>query len=166
MKFGGSLAQNIDFEVANFEVLRKTRVNMLIFNLAIIKIEEEVSHEMLVFMLPRVSFRVSGFAVSMGGAAEPFVFEGVKMSKLAEVWYEMLDLRLQHVSSRVSGFPLASQCLWGKLQKHVFFKVSQDVVMSFRVAVVHFVTFPVCQKACVCVHDHRGRKVTVSLEKA
>ena len=73
------------------------------------------------------------------------------MSKLAEVWYEMLDLRLQHVSSRVPGFPLASQCLWGKLQKHVFFKVSQDVVMSFRVAVVHFVTFPVCQKACVCV---------------
>ena len=41
---------------------------------------EEVSHEMLVLMLPRVSSRVSGFpvglAVSIGEAAKPLLFEG------------------------------------------------------------------------------------------
>ena len=59
LKIDGSLARNIDFEVANFQVL------------------EEVSHEMLVLVLPPVS-------------------------------------------SRVSGFPVASPCLWGKLQNLSF----------------------------------------------
>ena len=44
----------------------------------------------------------------------------------------MLVLMLPHVSSRVSGFPVASPCLWGKLQSLSFSKVS--IVMSFCVA--------------------------------
>ena len=39
-----------------------------------------------------------------------------------------------YVSSRVSGFPLASPCLWGKLQSLSFSTVSKPVVMSFCVA--------------------------------
>ena len=39
----------------------------------------EVSHEMLGLMHQRVSFQVSGFAVCMGEAAKPLVFEGVKI---------------------------------------------------------------------------------------
>ena len=46
----------------------------------------------------------------------------------------MLVLILQRVSSRVSGFPVASPCLWGKLQNLSFSKVSKQVVMSFCVA--------------------------------
>ena len=37
---------------------------------------EEASHEMLVGMLPRVSFGISGFAMSMGEAAETYLFQG------------------------------------------------------------------------------------------
>jgi len=38
------------------------------------------------------------------------------------------------VSSRVSGFPLASPRLWEKLQNLSLLKVSNQVVMLFRVA--------------------------------
>ena len=80
LKIGGSLARNIDFEVANFQVLRKTRRKTSILKLQSVKIEE-VSHEMLVLVLPPVS-------------------------------------------SRVSGFPVASPCLWGKLQNLSFCHVA------------------------------------------
>ena len=53
-----SLAGNIDFEVANFQVLRKNPYENNVSKL------EKVSHEMLVLMLPRVSSRVSGFPVA------------------------------------------------------------------------------------------------------
>ena len=39
MKFGGSLARNIDFEVANFKLLVKTRRKTLILVLQLVKIE-------------------------------------------------------------------------------------------------------------------------------
>ena len=45
----------------------------------------------------------------------------------------MLALLRPRVSSRVSGFPVASPCLWGKLQNS-FSKVSKQVVMSVCVA--------------------------------
>ena len=80
LKIGGSLARNIDFEAANFQVLRKTRRKTSILKLQSVKIEE-VSHEMLVLVLPPVS-------------------------------------------SRVSGFPVASPCLWGKLQNLSFCHVA------------------------------------------
>ena len=39
----------------------------------------------------------SGFAVSMGEAAKPLLFEVVEVSKLEEVSHEMLVFRLPHV---------------------------------------------------------------------
>ena len=38
------------------------------------------------------------------------------------------------VLSRVAGFPVASQCLWGKLENISYSNVSKQVVMSFCVA--------------------------------
>ena len=60
---------------------------------------------MLVFRLQHVSSRVSGFALSMGEAAKPLLFEGVKVPKLEEVSHEMLLLMLQHCL--VSGLGLS-----------------------------------------------------------
>ena len=49
------------------------------------------------------------------------LFDNVsKMSKLEEVSYEMFVLVLPRVLSRVAGFPVASPCLWGKLQNLSF----------------------------------------------
>ena len=63
----------------------------------------------------------------------------------------MLVLMLQHVSSRVSGFPLASPCLWGKLQNLSLLKVSNQVVMLFCVAGVEGMALrdiPTCLQTC------------------
>ena len=82
MKFGGSLARNIDLDVANFRLLVKTFVS---YNLSKL---EEVSHQMQILKLQPVSFGVSAFTVSLGEAAKPFVFQCVKVSKLKEVSHE------------------------------------------------------------------------------
>ena len=77
------------------------------------------------------------------------LFDNVsKVSKLEEVSHEMLVLVLPRVSSRVSGFPVASPCLWGKLQNLSFSKVSKQVVMSFCVAGVALCDIPTCLIAC------------------
>jgi len=114
-----------------------------------------------------------GIAVSMGEAAKLLCFEGfqagchvvlrarhgtlshsnlfdnvLKMSNLAEVSHEMLVLLLPRVSSRVSGFPVASPCLWGKLQNFSFSKVSKQVVMPFCVAGVALCDIPTCLITC------------------
>ena len=47
-------------------------------------------------------------------------FWSYKVWKLEEVSHEMLVLVLVRVSSRVSGYPVASPCLWGKLQNLSF----------------------------------------------
>ena len=60
----------------------------------------------------------------------------------------MLVLMLPHVSSRVSGFPVASPCLWGKLQNLSFSKVSKQVVMSFCVAGAALWDIPTCLITC------------------
>ena len=60
----------------------------------------------------------------------------------------MLVLMLPRVSSRVSGFPLASPCLWGKLQDCSFSKVSKQVVMSFCVAGAALCDIPTCLITC------------------
>ena len=78
MKFGGSLARNIDCEVANFQALLTTRRKMLIFNLPGVKIGGNLARNARL-MLRRVSFRACGFDVFMGEAAKLLVFEGVKM---------------------------------------------------------------------------------------
>ena len=47
--------------------------------------------------LRKVLLNVSGFAVSMGEAAKPLLFEVVEVSKLEKVSHEMLVVRLPHV---------------------------------------------------------------------
>ena len=47
-----------------------------------------------------------------------------KVSKVANVSHEMLALVLPRVSFGVSGFPVASPCLWGKLQNLSFWHVA------------------------------------------
>ena len=218
LKIDGSLARNIDFEVANFQVLRKTR-----FCSCKVSKLEEVSYEMLVLVLPRVSSRVSGFpvaspclsgscktcpfvmlptvkiagslvpndrfgaptclvsslwfscgfAVSMGEAGKHVLFECFqagchvvlrgrrgtlwhfnlfdnvwKISKLEEVSHEMLVFFAPRVSSRVAAFPLASPCLWGKLENMSFSNVSKQVVMSFCVAGVALCDISTCLITC------------------
>ena len=101
LKIDGSLARNIDFEVANFPVLRKTRRTTSILKLQSVKIEGSLARNAR-FGAPRVS-------------------------------------------SRVSGFPVASPCLWGKLQNLSFSKVS----MSFCVAAgVALCDIPTCLITC------------------
>jgi len=60
----------------------------------------------------------------------------------------MILLLRPRVSSRVSGFPVASPCLWGKLQSLSFSKVSKQVVMSFCLAGVALCDIPTCLITC------------------
>ena len=55
----------------------------------------------------------------------------------------MLVLMLPRVWSRVFGFPVASPCLWGKLQNISFSKVSSRLSCRFAGQALHFVTFQV-----------------------
>ena len=48
------------------------------------------------------------------------------------------------VLSRVAGFPVASPCLWGKLENLSFSNVSKQVVMSFCLAGVALCHIPTC----------------------
>ena len=80
LKIDGSLARNIDFDVANFRVLRKTRMKMSILKLQSVKI---------------------------GGSLARNARFGAPTC-----------------SSRVSGFPVASPCLWWKLQNFSFCHVA------------------------------------------
>ena len=81
MKIDGSLARNIDFEVANLEVPKKTRRKTSILRLQSHKIGGSLARNAR-FAAPTclVSSRwfSCGFAVSMGEAAKPILFEGVK----------------------------------------------------------------------------------------
>ena len=89
-----------------------------------------------------------GFAVSMGEAAKHVLSACFKLWKLEEVSYEMLVLMFLRVLSRVSGFPVASPCLWGKLQNLFSSKVSKQVVMSFCVAGVALCDIPTSLLTC------------------
>ena len=88
-----------------------------------------------------------GFAVSMGEAAK-HVLSACFKRKLEDVSHEMLVLMFLRVLSRVSGFPVASPCLWGKLQNLSFSKVSKQVVMSFCLAGVALCDIPTCLITC------------------
>ena len=86
-----------------------------------------------------MSFCVAGVAL----CDIPNLFDNVlKMSKLEEVSYEMLFFLHPRVLSRVAGFPVASLCLWGKLENMSFSNVSKQVVMSFCVAGVALCDIP------------------------
>ena len=60
-----------------------------------------------------------------------------KMSKLEEVSHEMLVFLHPRVSFRVSGCPVASPCLWGKLENLTFSNVSKQVVILFTLYTLH-----------------------------
>jgi len=81
LKLDGSLARNIDFEVANLEVLRKTRGKTSILKLQSVKIGGSLARnarfDAPACLVSSLWFSC-GLAVSMGEAAKPFLFEGVK----------------------------------------------------------------------------------------
>ena len=56
----------------------------------------------------------------------------------------MLVFLHPRVLSRVAGFPVASPCLWGKLENLSFSNVSKQVVMSFCLAGVALCHIPTC----------------------
>ena len=60
----------------------------------------------------------------------------------------MLVLTIPRVSSRVSDFPVASPCLWGKLQNFSLSKVSKQVVMPFCVAIAALCDIPTSLTTC------------------
>ena len=60
----------------------------------------------------------------------------------------ILKLHSVKVSSWVSGFPVASPCLWGKLQNPSFLNVATQVVMSFCVAGAALCDIPTCFLPC------------------
>ena len=82
MKINGSFARNIDFEVAKFEVPKKTRRKTSILRLQSVKIGGRLARNAR-FAAPTClvsSLWFScGFAVSMGEAAKPLLFEGFQL---------------------------------------------------------------------------------------
>ena len=78
MTSGGSLTRNIDFEVANLEVLRKTR-KTLILTLRGVKNARNGRFDAPACLVSSLWFS-GGFVVSIGEAAKAFVFEGFEAS--------------------------------------------------------------------------------------
>ena len=60
----------------------------------------------------------------------------------------MLVFLYPRVLSRVAGCPVASPCLWGKLENLSHSNVSKQVVMSFCVAGVALCDIPTCLITC------------------
>ena len=151
LKIDGSLARNIDFEVANFQVLRKTRRKTSILKLQSVKSGGSLARNARfgapTCLVSRHWF-YGGFAVSMEKAAKHVLFACFQLWKLADVSHEKLFLVLPRVSSPVSGFLVVSPCLWGKPQNVSFSKVFKQVVMPFCVAGVALCDIPACWITC------------------
>ena len=176
MKIDASLARNIDFEVANLEVLRKLLGKRPFWSYKVWKFQD-VSHEMLVFLHPLVSSRVSSFPVAspcLWGKLQNLSFS--KVSKQVVMLFCVAGVALCDIPTclitcrkcqnwRMSrtkcsffcthlsrlefcGFPVASPCLWGKLQNLSFSKVSKQVVMLFCMAGVALCDIPTCLITC------------------
>ena len=83
LKIDGSLARNIDFEVANFQVLRQTGRKTSILKLQSVKIGGSLVRNARfrgpTCLVSRLWFS-RGFAVSMAEAAKPVLFEGFQGS--------------------------------------------------------------------------------------
>ena len=81
MKIDGSLARNIDFEVANFEVHEKTRRKTSILKLQSMKIGGSLARNARLeapTCLVSILWFSCGVDVPMGGAAKPLMVEGFK----------------------------------------------------------------------------------------
>ena len=79
MKIDGSLTRNIDFEVVNFQVLKKNRRKTSILKLQSVKIggclARNAHFDAPTCLVSSLWFSC-GIAVSMGEAARPLLFEG------------------------------------------------------------------------------------------
>ena len=98
-----------------------------------------------------IDFEVANFDVHKKNPGKTSILKLHRVKIGGKILYEMLVLMHQHVSSRVSGFPVASPCLWGKLQNLQivsFPNVSKQVVMSFCVAGVALCDTPTCLITC------------------
>ena len=147
LKINGSLARNIDFDVTNFQVLRQTRRKTSILKLQSVKSGGSLARNgrfgAPTCLVSSLWFSC-GLAVSMGEAAKLVLLSCCQLWKLEEVSYEMLVFLYPRVLSRVAGFPVASPCLWGKLENLSYSNVSKQVVMSFCVAGVALCDIPTC----------------------
>ena len=144
LKIDGCLARNIDFDVANFRVLRKTRRKTSILKLQSVKIGGSLARNARfgapTCLVSRVWFS-RGLAVSMGEAAKLlllswFLKPVVNWRKSA---CEMRAVRAFHVStlhmSRVADFPVAVAVSMGEAAKpHLFecFHAGCHVVLRFQ----------------------------------
>ena len=132
---------------------------------------------MLVFLHPRVLCRVAGFPVAspclwgkLENLSDSNVSKQVVMSfcvagvALCDIPTCLITYRkdqswrksrtkcsfwCSHVSRLESlGFPVASPCLWGKLENISYSNVSKQVVMSFCVAGMVLCDIPTCLITC------------------
>ena len=137
-------ARNIDFEVANFQVLRKTRRKTSILKLQSVKIGGSLARnarfDAPTCLVSRLWFS-RGLAVSMGEAAKLVLLSCCQLWKLEEVSYEMLVFLHPRVLSRVAGFPVASPCLWGKLETSPFRMFPSRLSCCLAWQTWHFLTF-------------------------
>ena len=98
MKSDGSLARNIDFEVANFEVHKKTRRKTSVLKLHSVKIGGSLARNAR-FDAPTCPVSSlwfsSGLAVSMGEAAKPFLSKQVLSCRFAwQAWHFVIFSRV------------------------------------------------------------------------
>ena len=149
LKIDGSLARNIDFEVTNFQVLRKTRRKTSILKLQSVKIGGSLARNARfgapTCLVSRLWFS-RGLAVSMGEAAKLVLLSCCQLSKLEEVSYEMLVFLHPRVLSRVAGFPVGVAVSMGEAENLSFSNVSEQVVMLFCVVDVALSDIPTCFK--------------------
>ena len=103
MKIDGSLARNIDFEVANFEVHEKTRRKTSILKLQSMKIGGSLARNARLeapTCLVSILWFSSSVAVSMGETAfKPFIFECFAW----QAWHFVIFVRLSRVCKRVKS---------------------------------------------------------------
>ena len=158
LKIDGSLARNIDFEVANFQILRKTRRKTSISKLQSVKSGGSLARNARfgapTCLFSRVWFS-RGLAVSMGEAAKLVFLSCRQLWKLPEVSHKMLVFLYPRVLSCGACVSVASPCPWGKLENLSFLNVSKQVVMLFCVADVALFDIPTCLIMCRKCHNWR-----------
>ena len=137
---------------------------------------EEVSHEMLFFLHPRVlsvflvflwrrrvyggSRKTSPFWMFPSRLSCRFAWQAWHFVTFQPVWWCSQNCKIRGSLARnavfsastclvcVSRFPVASSCLWGKPQNLSFLNVSKQVVMSFCMAGVALCDIPTCLITC------------------
>ena len=147
LKIDGSLARNIDFEVANFSGSTENSWENVDFEAtkcenwrrSRTKCSFWCSHlsrlACLVFPWPRRVY---------GGSCKTCPFVMLPTVKIAGSLVRNAGFSAIHVSCLESLVFLASPCLWGKLENISYSNVSKQVVMPFCVAGVALCDIPTC----------------------